>query len=172
MVSSEVYHLLEDSGELGADCIVDLRQQMALHTGEDTVPGHTGHHVNVDWMLPNSWLRQTQYLSLSRARAVAHVHEHLLGAKQGRLHAVLVETRVLADVPKLLPKYIFLHQTNVNQLIHLHGWLIRLAAYCSMARKAWAALTRLKSGFHLAELEMMSPVAAETNLRCWGTIDR
>ena len=67
-------------------------------------------------------------------------------------------------IRKLLLCYLF--------VFHLHGWLIRLAAYCSMARKAWAAFTRLKSGFHLAELEMMSPVAAETNLRCWGTMDR
>ena len=50
--------------------------------------------------------------------------------------------------------------------------MIRLAAYCSTARNALAALTRLKSGFHLAELAMRSPVLALTNFLSWGTRDR
>ena len=41
-----------------------------------------------------------------------------------------------------------------------------------MALKALEALTRLKSGFHLAELEMMSPVLADTNFLGWGTMDK
>ena len=127
MVSPEVYHLLEDRGELGADCVVDLRKEVALHTGEHTVPGYAGHHVDVDWMLPNSGLRQTQNLGLSRARAVAHVHKHLLCAKQGRLHAVLVETRVLANVPKFLPKNVGIFNQTIFILLFascLPPWLV------------------------------------------------
>ena len=41
-----------------------------------------------------------------------------------------------------------------------------------MARNALAAFIRLKSGFHLAELKIMSPVDGDTNFLCWGTMDR
>ena len=59
---------------------------------------------------------------------------------------------------------------NIN--IYFHGLLIRLAAYRSTARNAFAALTRLKSGFNLAEMDMRSPVLAELNLLFSGTRDR
>ena len=47
-----------------------------------------------------------------------------------------------------------------------------MAAYCSTALKALAALTRLKSGFHLAEVAIRSPVVVETNFLSCGTKDR
>ena len=47
-----------------------------------------------------------------------------------------------------------------------------MAAYRSIALKALAAFIRLKSGLHLAESKIMSPVDGDTNFRCWGTMDR
>ena len=67
---------------------------------------------------------------------------------------------------------------NINHIVischvsYLHGWLIRFAAYCSIALNASAAFNKLKSGFHLAELPMISPVVGDTNFLWRGTNDK
>lgn len=101
MIPPELDDLLQHGGELVGQGAVYLRQDPALHTGEDAVPGHAGHQVRVDGVLARPGWSQTDDLGLT-ACCVAHVQEHPLTPEQGRLHAVLVEARVLPDTPELL----------------------------------------------------------------------
>ena len=93
VVPAEVDDLLQHGRELDADGGVDVGEERALHAGEDAVPGHAGHHVDVHRVLPHTGRGQGQDLGgLASASAVAHVKEHLLRSEQRGLHAVLVET--------------------------------------------------------------------------------
>ena len=90
MIPPELDDLLQHGGELVGQSAVYLRQDAALNTGEDTVPGHAGDEVRVDRMMTRSWCGETDDLSLGPC-TVPHVQEHLLSPEESCLHTVFVE---------------------------------------------------------------------------------
>ena len=108
VVTSEIHHFIQRDGELCDHATVNVSQQLALHIGEYTIPGHAGHHIRVDWGLPHPGLGQAQDLCLTLASTVPHIQEQFLRSKQRSLDTVLVEARILPNAPKFLPKMMFL----------------------------------------------------------------